>query len=523
MKNEKERKKNYRMIINLLSCLVSFVITMGISFVLTPYITQKLGAEAYGFVSLANNFVNYASIATLAINSMAARFVSVSYHQKDYNEANKYFNSILFTNFFLILILFVPSLLIICFLQRIVTITSTLILFVKILFALIFLNFFMGLINSSFSVSLFIKNRVDLTNLKNMESNVLKALIMLVLFYLFGANIIFVGIASLIATTYLLIYNLKYFIKLTPEIKINKIYFDIRMTFKIFMSGIWNTVTKLGQVLSDGLDLLVCNWFVTPLAMGQLAISKTFSTCISTLTANISYVFQPNMTYYYAIGDKDKEINEIKFSMKATAFFSNILLAGVIALGINLFNLWIPGQNIRIIYLSTFVTIIGGIVGSTINSLFNIFTITNKLKTNSLVTLSQGILNIILVFILLSLNIFKGYEIVVISGVSVFTSIIKNLTFTPIYAAKCLNTNITVFYKTIFTGMISAIILIITFAFISNIINPITWPSLIICALICGLFGIIINYIILLNHNEREIFKNSIKSMLLRGDKNEAK
>lgn len=522
MDNSKEKKKNSRLLINLFSCLVTFVITFGISFFLTPYITKSLGAEAYGFVSLANNFVNYASIVTLAINSMAARFVSVSYHKKNYEESNKYFNSVLFTNFFLILFLLIPAILTILFLPNIVNISEKLIVFVKILFALIFLNFFLGLINSTFSVSLFIKNRVDLTNLKNMESNVLRALIMVVLFFLLGANIIFVGIGSLAATIYLLIYNIRYFIKLTPELKISKVYFDIKMTFKIFMSGIWNTVTKLGQVLSDGLDLLVCNWFVTPLAMGQLAISKTFSSCISTLTSNISYVFQPNMTYYYAIDDKEKELSEIKFSMKATAFFANILLAGVIALGVNLFNLWIPGQNIKIIYLSTFVTIIGGIVGSTINSLFNVFTITDKLKINSLVTLGQGVLNIILVFILLGLNLFEGYEIVVISGVSVFTSIIKNLTFTPMYAAKCLNANLMVFYKTIISGVISAIVLILCFFAISTIINPTTWISLIACAFICGVVGIFVNYFILLNKTERLVFKQTLKSTISRGDKNEA-
>ena len=178
---------------------------------------------------------------------------------------------------------------------------------------------------------------------------------------------------------------------------------------------------------------------------------------------------------------------------------------------------------IKIIYIATFVTIIGGIVGSTINSLFNIFTITDNLKVNSLVTLGQGILNIIIVFVLLSLNIFKGYEIVVISGVSVLTSIIKNLTFTPLYSAKCLNAKLTVFYKTIFNGVLSAIILIITFVVMSNLFNPKTWISLISCAIVCGMLGIAINYLVLLNKAERKLFIKTIKTIFSRGDKREAK
>ena len=125
---------NKKFIINLVSCIVSFIITIGINFLLTSYITEAVGVEAYGFVSLANNFVNYASIITLALNSMASRFISVSYHKKNIKEANQYFNSVLVANISLILILLIPSILIVVFLEKIVTISPNLILYVKIIF-----------------------------------------------------------------------------------------------------------------------------------------------------------------------------------------------------------------------------------------------------------------------------------------------------------------------------------------------------------------------------------------------------
>ena len=199
--------------------------------------------------------------------------------------------------------------------------------------------------------------------------------------------------------------------------------------------------------------------------------------------------------------------------MKITAFFTNVLLAGIIVFGISLFKLWIPNQNIKIIYLTTLVTIIGTIVGSTINTLFNVFTITNKLKINSLVTLGQGFLNIIIVFILLKLNVAPGYEIVIISGVSVFTSILKNLTFTPMFSAKCLKVKITTFYSTIFLGILSAITLMIVFFIISKQFDINNWLELIIVAVLCGFVGIIINYFVLFNRNQRIEFLKSLKNL----------
>ena len=48
-----------RLVINLFANLISFIVSFGISFFLTPYITEALGTEAYGFISLGNNFVSY--------------------------------------------------------------------------------------------------------------------------------------------------------------------------------------------------------------------------------------------------------------------------------------------------------------------------------------------------------------------------------------------------------------------------------------------------------------------------------
>lgn len=510
--------KNKQFILNILFTLLSFIITTGINFFLTPYITKHIGTEAYAFVSLANNFVNYASIVTLAINSMASRFIAISYHRKNLEDANKYFNSVVITNLFLILMLFLPSVLCIVFLDKILVIPANLQVFVKILFGLVFANFFFGLLNTIFSVATFVKNRVDLTNLRTLESNIIKVFVMIGLFIIFDANIVFVGVASLIATIYLLIFNIWYTKKLIPEIKCSPKYFELKKIVEIFKSGIWNTITKIGQVLSDGLDLLITNWFVTPFAMGQLAYAKTLSSCMSSFSAALSSVFQPNLTSYFAKEKNEDVVEEFKFSMKISCFLSNILLAGLIVFGIDFFNLWIPGQNINLIYAATFVTIIGSIVGTAINSLFSVFTITNKLKINSLVTLTQGLLNIIIVYILLRIGLCRGYEIVLISGVNVFISIVKNLTFTPMYSAYCLNIKKNSFYPTIFNGILSAIILSVIFYIIRIIHIPTSWVALLFSAFICTTFGLIANFLILFNKNQRKKVVDIIKNKLKKGD-----
>ena len=70
--------------INMAASMVSTLVSLAISFVLSPIIIDKLNYEAYGFMTLANDFVSYANIAAMALNSMAGRFITVSLTKGDY-------------------------------------------------------------------------------------------------------------------------------------------------------------------------------------------------------------------------------------------------------------------------------------------------------------------------------------------------------------------------------------------------------------------------------------------------------
>lgn len=78
-----EMGEKKQLVVNMAASLVTFAVQVGINFILTPYITTKLGAEAYGFVNLSNTMVNYITILTVAITSMASRFISIALFRDD--------------------------------------------------------------------------------------------------------------------------------------------------------------------------------------------------------------------------------------------------------------------------------------------------------------------------------------------------------------------------------------------------------------------------------------------------------
>lgn len=506
--------KKRKLIINILACLISFVTLIGINFFLTPYITENIGTDAYGFVSLANNFVNYASIITLALNSMSSRFISVAIFKNDNEEANKYFTSALVANIFMILLLLVPSILCIIYLNNLISIPDHLIPSVKILFSLIFFNFYLSLLNSTYSVSTYAANKIELFTIRNMEASIIKVASMFILFYIFDANIIIIGFSTILATAYLFVFNIHYKIKFLPFIKIKKKYFELKKVIEMIMSGIWNTITKIGQVLSDGLDLLITNIFINPIAMGQLSIVKTISSSVSVLTSSLVNVFQPNITKKYA--DNDKTIVEdINFSMKVVSLFANILLVGLMCYGIYFYRLWLPSENHELLSVLTIITIVGSVIGTAVTPLFSVFTITNKLKLNSISVLLTGFINIVVVYLFLKFNLFKE-PIIVVAGISTIIGTIRNLIFVPIYSAKCLNAKTTSFYSPIIRSIISSILMTLAFLGISKLIIINSWLKLIVMAGLSAIVGFVISLVVLFSPKEYLKISDLIKSKILK-------
>lgn len=133
-----------------------------ISFVLTPIVLQKLGDEAYGFVGLVNNFVSYVAIITAALNAMASRFITVSYHEGDTENAEEYFSSVFFSNCIMAFAIFVGSVFLAANIETLVSVTPELVSDLRITVLLAFMNAGIGLLTVVFGVAAFIKNELFL-------------------------------------------------------------------------------------------------------------------------------------------------------------------------------------------------------------------------------------------------------------------------------------------------------------------------------------------------------------------------
>lgn len=509
-----EPSKTKQLVTNMIASLLSTLVSLAISLVVYPKIIDQLGLEANGFLGLANDFVTYAAIAAMALNSMAGRFITVKLHQNDTKGANQYFNAVMYSNMAIVGFLIIPIIILVMNLDKILNIPASLIGDVKLLFIFTFINFMVTILSTTFSTATFATNRLDLTAMRKIESELIRAGILVAVFLFIPIKVSYIGFATLAATVYLFIAYIHYTKKLLPQIEINRKHFRFDKVKEILSAGIWNTVMRTGQTLTNSLDTLISNLMIGTLEMGYVGSSKPIVGSINALYETIAAVFTPALTISFAKNNKKELVGDLTSAMKLTGFFANIPLAFVAGFGVPFYTLWLARTNSiyspHIMYILTLLTMFGTIVGGVISPLFNVYTVVNKLKWNSMITLGMGILSTAIVFLLLSIFDPKVYGMYIVVGTSTVLGIIKNLTFTPLYAAHCLKIKKTSFYPVIFRYTIVSIAMIILFVGLNSFLTTNSWGMLLFDILLCGVIGSIINFCFLFGKKEKQILLNTI-------------
>lgn len=505
-----------RFIVNMGSQVISALINFGINFFLSAYIVNAIGKEVYGFVGLANNFVSYVQIFTIALNAMLSRYVTIKLVKKEYSKANVYISSVTMCNLVISVILFFPTVLLCCFLQYVIDVPSAYMLDIKILWFLIFLAFLIQLATNTFQTCFFATNRLDLSAKRSLENYILKAGILIVAFTFLQPHVWYVGVATIICSVFLSVINKYYMGKLTPWVKIERRLFSLSAVKELMGVGIWNSVNQLSQLLLTGFDLLIANIFIGSAEMGILSIAKTIPTQILSFIGIVSNVFSPRMTMIYATGDKQAFLHETRFSMRICGALCSVPIIGFVAFGYPFFKLWMGGlSDAELIQLQmlSILTLLPTLFSVYIYPLYNVNTITCKLKIPVLVSGGIGVASLGIVYYLLKTTQLGVYAV---AGVSSILLVFRVVLFVPMYAAHNLKVKFNAFYPPLIRGMLANGLMFAFFKLMNNVYRITSWTELVCIAVFSGIGGYVINYYIVFGKRERKQIRDMLKNILRR-------
>lgn len=496
-----QKSEHFYTILNLVTGFTTVIVQFAIGFFLSPFIVKALGAEANGYTQLASNFVMYASLLTTAFNSMASRFVAIAFHQERLNRAKELYSSIFVVNLCLIALLLPIALLITLRLENVIVIDNIGYTDVKLLFGCVFANFFVSMISSLYSISMYVRNAIFYSNILNCVKVICNAILLLVLFSLLPVKIFYVSFVSFFLGIVLLPAYIHYQKRLLPEIHLEFRAFSFSAVKEMFLAGIWNSVNQCGHLLLTGLDLLLSNWFISPYAMGMIAVSKTIPSAIIQLGTTLNTNFSPSITIYWAKSDYNTILRELRIAMKISILIMSIPIVTFSCLGIEFYALWQPTLDARILLILSVLGCTQFILFAGTQVLYNVLTASNHLKVNSVTFIVMGIINVLVVF--WGLKNFPQYGMYIIIGTSSTLSIVRQIIIMLPYTARLLNQQWYTFYKDLLQTLICCFINVLISLATIYIIPISGWTTLVLDGAIIASMAIILESHYLLTKEER--------------------
>lgn len=489
-------------ILNLFTGLITVVVQFAISFFLSPFLVNALGAEANGYSQLASNFVMYATLLATAFNSMASRFVSVAFHQGNKEKSKQLYSSIYVVNICLIALLLPISLWVTLNLEHVIVIENIGYTDVKLLFGCIFANFFLSLISSLYSISMYVKNAIFYSNILNCLKSICNAVLLLVLFSFLPVKVFYVSLASFFMGVVMLPVYIHYQRKLLSEVNFDYRYFSLSAVKELFLAGIWNSINQCGHLLLTGLDLLLSNWFVSPYAMGMIAVSKTIPSAIIQLGTTLNTNFLPSITKSWAESDNNAVLGELRMAIKISIVILSVPIVTFCCLGDKFYSLWQPTLDSDTLLVLSVLGCLQFIICAGTQVLYNVLTASNNLKVNSLTFVIMGIINVVVVY--LGLKTFPQYGMYIIIGTSSILSIIRQIVVILPYIAKLLNQEWYTFYKDILITLLCCLVNWCISLAVVYVLPVSGWLTFIIDAAVISSITVLVEAVLLLSNTERK-------------------
>lgn len=449
-----------RLSISLIANLLSMIVSFGISFFLTPYLVNSVGKEVYSFYPLANNFTNYATIITIALNSMASRFITVYRAKGEVEKSKKYFTSVFYGDLYLAGIFLIIFVALVIALPNILDIPQGLEFSVRILFSFVFASFEVELISNVFSVATFATERMDLAAIQSIIGSTLRIVLYIVLLKVFSGSIAIIGFVILATKCCEALIRYIYAKKLLPEYNVTKSGYSFVAIKELLSSGIWNSINNLGSTLINGLMLLVANMMINASASGDLAIVQTVTHAISSVITVVYSVLMPRITNVYGSSGIDKAVQITKKTQIVMGILCSVPTVVLIIVGQYFYTLWMPGEDpaylsfISLLYLSPL------LITTAMHTVNGLNMVNNQIRIPAVVLLINGLINVVLVYILLNTT---SLGVAAIPLSSAILQIVHQGAFIPWYCCHKLNIKTTTFYPHIIRTVAYAFVCVIVF------------------------------------------------------------
>jgi membrane protein EpsK len=399
-----------------------------------PFLVRHLGPATYGLIPLSSSLTAYMALITLALNSAVSRYLTIALEKEDHSRANLIFNTSFWGSLALTVVLLVPAVLGVIYLDRLINIPPGFAVEARWLFAGTAAAFLLNEIKTPFDVSSFSRNRFDLRNLVAVAELLTRYGLVALLFCVLAPRVSYVGFAILSGTAVSTLGAIWLWKVLTPTLRVRPGDFDREILRNLASTGGWVVINQIGAILYLQIDVLVANRMFGPEQSGQYAAMLQLPYLLRLLGTTIAAVFSPTVLYYFARNDVDGLMAFLRRTIKCMGFMLALPIGLMCGFSEPLLRLWL-GPGFSQFSPLLFLMAAHLCINVAVLPLLGLQLAANRMKTPAVVTIIMGLVNLGLA-LLLAGPVGWGVYGIAAAGAIMLTA--KNVFFTPAYAAHVL-------------------------------------------------------------------------------------
>jgi membrane protein EpsK len=506
--------------INLITNIISFLLSVGINIFMTPFYLHQVGIEGLGLLRLALTFPMYTSLVTVFLTGSVSRYLVIALQEKNKQKANM----VLSTSFFVLMtliIFLIPVILLISFnAELFFNFPQRYSGEVTYLFLAVFATSLLSLISSIFMIPAQAYNRLDISNTIQIISTIVQTSLIVLLLHFFTAMVSVVGLAFFMVAILGLIMSIVVWRKLSPELEIHKRNFD-KITFhEIASTGSWLIVNHFGSLLFLYTDLWVVNYFYGAGGTGEYSIGLQWNNMLRMMAGVFAGLIAPMIMISYAHKNFLKLQTLSFMGVKFIGLILAIPIGIITGFAVPFLNLWL-GKEFSHLAPLLWIMLFPLVINLAVMPLFSINTAYNQIKIPGIVTVMMGIVNLGLA-ILFSHYLNFGIYGVAVAGAIVLT--MKNTVFIPLYTAKMMQIRTLTFIKKMLPGTLLTLFTFLAAYMISLTCNIETWSSLLEYIAMILVVAMVLIWFFFLDDQERYFFRQTFlkkkKNSVITGNAN---
>ncbi|MBQ2771091.1 MAG: lipopolysaccharide biosynthesis protein [Methanocorpusculum sp.] len=376
---------------NLITNVISLILSTLVGLLLIPYFIDTLGEAAYGLVPLATSITTYVTLLVDSLNAATGRYLMFDLRLAKVDEARVTFNTALVTIVACVLILLPVVLIVAVFSPHIFNIGEVAANDVVILFALVFVSALLNMIKANFTLSLTSYNRLDLKNYVAIFQTILQIGLIVLFFTLSTPSLPYIGLAYFTAALASLL-----FATVLSRIFCKELTMGVRYVskdrFKTLLSmTVWTLVKYSGVILRSNIGLVIANIVCGVIVGAEYAIIVMWQTLLVAIMGSLTSIFYPNVYTYCAKHDDKGLLSFLSLATRSTAVISGLIIGLLTVYSSELLTLWVGEEFAHLGFLAILL-VFPILFRSSADNLNYVMIAKLKFRQNAVIYLLAGIL-----------------------------------------------------------------------------------------------------------------------------------